>query len=88
MTAQNFVKTKNLSLYLSHMLLELVGTLEHDLFLCPLVTHFGFCSWRRDLEKRLAPLSLFVPSLSPWLGALFNGSIIKKSFPKVRHQAS
>jgi hypothetical protein len=23
-----------LSLYLSHMLLELVGTLEHDLFLC------------------------------------------------------
>jgi hypothetical protein len=44
--------------------------LEHDLFLCPLVTHFGFCS----SGSYLGFSSLFVPSLPLLLGVLFDGA--------------
>jgi hypothetical protein len=39
-----------------------------SLFVCPRVTHFGFCSFGSDLS----PLSLFL-LFPPLLGALFNG---------------
>jgi len=61
----------------------MVGTLEHDLFLCPPSDPL----WVLLFSLGVVSTSLFVPSLSPSLGALFNGSTIKKSFPKVGHQA-
>ncbi len=45
-----------------------MGALEDDLFLCPFVTHFGFCPW----GSYLCPLPLFL--LFPLgLSALFTG---------------
>ncbi len=48
--------------------MQLVGALEHDLFFCPFVTHFGFC----PLSLDLGPLALFLPFPS-FLSALFTG---------------
>jgi hypothetical protein len=50
------------SLFLSNMFHEISGrVLEHDLFLCPFVTHFGFC----PSSSNLCPF--FVPSFSPFV---------------------
>jgi hypothetical protein len=38
------------------ILSKIVGALEHDLLLCPFVTHFVFCPW----GSYLCPLSLFL----------------------------
>jgi hypothetical protein len=51
------------------MLHEISGkVLWHDLFLCPFVTHFGFC----PSSSNLGPLSLFL-LFPPLLGVLFIG---------------
>jgi hypothetical protein len=50
---------------------QLVGVLRHNLFLCPFVTFFRFCSFGLDLGL----LSLFFLSpLITLLGVLFNGA--------------
>jgi hypothetical protein len=43
----------------------LMEVLEHDLFLCPFVTHFMSCTWGSDLGQ-VSFLFLLFP---PWLGA-------------------
>ncbi len=49
--------------------LGLVKALEHDLFLCPLVTYFGFCFFGSDL----GPFSLFL--LFPFAGCFLEGNL-------------
>jgi hypothetical protein len=52
----------------------LVGALEHDLFLCPFVTHFvGFCSLGSDLGS-LSLFLLFFP---------LAGCFVHRSFARV-----
>ncbi len=50
-----------------------VGALEHDLLVCPLVTHFGFylSSSELELSSLSLSLSLFVPSFPPFAGMVW-----------------
>ncbi len=64
-------KMNKISLHFPSLIcfLWLVRALENNLFLCPFVTLFGFCSCGSDL----GPLSLFF-LFPPSLDALFNGA--------------